>query len=172
MVGFITEIQKFGNKGEKTGWTYIEIPEAIALQLKPGNRQTFRVRGRLDRWSFKGLSLMPMGDGSFILPINSTIRKKIKKIHGAMLEVVMEEDPVPPELNEDLLACLEDAPEAKLFFDTLTPGHQRYFSNWIESAKTEPTKVKRLAQCINGLERKLDFGGLLRQLREQRNERH
>ena len=35
MIQFTTTIHKFGVKGEKTGWTYIEIPADLAQQLKP-----------------------------------------------------------------------------------------------------------------------------------------
>ena len=39
MVHFITTILKFDKQGEKTGWTYIEIPADIAEQLKPNNKK-------------------------------------------------------------------------------------------------------------------------------------
>ena len=32
--------------GEKTGWSYIEIPAAIAQQLKPNYKKSFRVKGK------------------------------------------------------------------------------------------------------------------------------
>jgi hypothetical protein len=34
MVEFTTTIKKFDKQGDKTGWTYIEIPATIALKLK------------------------------------------------------------------------------------------------------------------------------------------
>lgn len=43
-----TLILRFGNMGEKTGWTYIEVPADIAGQIMPGQRKSFRVKGRLD----------------------------------------------------------------------------------------------------------------------------
>lgn len=33
MVTFKAMLQKFGSKGEKTGWTYIDIPKKIAQNL-------------------------------------------------------------------------------------------------------------------------------------------
>lgn len=45
MIKYNTIILKFGTKGEKTGWTYIEIPADIAKKLKPGFKQSFRVKG-------------------------------------------------------------------------------------------------------------------------------
>ncbi|MDB5246011.1 MAG: hypothetical protein JWQ40_405 [Segetibacter sp.] len=33
MVEFTTTIKRFAQQGEKTGWTYIDVPEAIAQKL-------------------------------------------------------------------------------------------------------------------------------------------
>jgi uncharacterized protein YdeI (YjbR/CyaY-like superfamily) len=67
-----------------------------------------------------------------------------------------------------LMTCLADEPEALTFFNQLTNGHQNYFTKWIESAKTEPTKAKRIAQTITALYRKQDFGEMLRSLKKER----
>ncbi len=79
MVCFSTIIKKFEEKGEKTGWTYIDIQAGIAQQLIPNNKKAFRVKGKLDEYIFEGISLVPMGGGDFIMPINATIRKNIRK---------------------------------------------------------------------------------------------
>ena len=42
MVCFSTIIKKFEEKGEKTGWTYIDIQAGIAQQLIPNNKKAFR----------------------------------------------------------------------------------------------------------------------------------
>jgi hypothetical protein len=36
MVDFTTIILQFAEQGEKTGWTYIEIPADVAQEMKPG----------------------------------------------------------------------------------------------------------------------------------------
>ena len=71
MITFNATIKKFGHQGEKTGWTYIEIPEAIAQQLMPDNKKSFRVKGKLDEYTFEGRSLVPTGGGDFILALNA-----------------------------------------------------------------------------------------------------
>lgn len=43
-VQFTTTIHKFDKQGEKTGWTYFEIPADLAQKLKPGNKKSFRVK--------------------------------------------------------------------------------------------------------------------------------
>ena len=84
-----------------------------------------------------------------------------------MLQVQLLEDKSPRLLSPALMECLSDEPQALAFFNTLAPSHQRYFSVWIEGAKTEATKTKRIAQAVNGLARKLSYGELLRSLREK-----
>ena len=162
MLQFKTLIKKFGDKGEKTGWTYIEMPAAIAEELKPNNKRSFRVKGSLDDYAFEGLALIPMGEGNFILALNEAIRKKIGKRKGGTLKVKIEVDTSPVKLNAELLVCLADEPAGLSFFNGLTPGHRKYFSNWIDSAKTDATKTKRIAQTINALSNHLDYGQMIR----------
>ncbi len=54
MVTFKAEIEKFEQMGEKTGWTYIFIPQAIAHQIKPDCRKSFRVKGKLRPGGYSG----------------------------------------------------------------------------------------------------------------------
>jgi hypothetical protein len=162
MVKFSTILEKFGQQGEKTGWTYIKIPANIANQLKTGCRQSFRVKGKLDGLQVECLALIPMGDGDFILPLNAEFRKKLGKRKGDSLMLSLQEDKQPYQICKDLLVCLEDDPVALKFFNQLPGSHQRYFSKWIESAKSEPTKEKRIAMAINALGRGWGYGEMIR----------
>ena len=168
MLQFTTTILKFAKQGEKTGWTYIEIPADIVQQLKPGNKKSFRVKGKLDNYSFKAVALLPMGDGNFIMPINATVRKSIGKHHGTLLHVQLEEDTAPVLLNAELIECLRDEPDAINFFKSLPKSHQNYFSKWIESAKTEPTKAKRIAQTVTAMLRGQGFSQMIRSFKEHK----
>lgn len=151
MVSFTTSLLQFAEQGEKTGWTYIEIPADLAQKMKPGNKKSFRVKGKLDSFSIKAAAIMPMGGGRFILPVNAEMRKGIGKRKGAMVKVQLQEDKAEIPISADLQACLKDDPDAQAGFSKLSKGHQRYFSNWIESAKTEATKTKRLTQAMIAL---------------------
>jgi hypothetical protein len=79
VIQFTATIKRFQQQAEKTGWTYIKIPAALAGKLMPGNRKGFRVKGYLDDYAFNSISLLPMGGGDFILTLNGTVRKKIRK---------------------------------------------------------------------------------------------
>ena len=170
MLRFSTTIHQFAQQGEKTGWTYIEIPADIAQKLKPGNKKSFRVKGKLDHYSFNGIALLPIGGGRFIMAINAAMRKGVGKRKGAMLKVQIETDDKPYKLNVELVACLSDEPQALAFFKSLPQSHQNYFSKWIESAKTETTKTKRIAQTVTALSKKQGYGEMLRALKKEKEQ--
>ena len=149
--------------GEKTGWSYIEVPAVLAEKLKKGNKRSFRVKGKLDSHPVKGVALLPMGGGSFIMALNAEMRKAISKKKGAMIKVKLTEDKEEFQFNKDLLACIEDEPGAKQFWEKLPPSHQRYYSKWIDSAKGIDTKVKRIAMAVEGMARGLSYGEMIRE---------
>ncbi len=171
MLSFTTSLLKFGDKGEKTSWTYIDIPVGISQTLNPDTRTAYRVKGQLDRYVLRAVALLPMGEGSFIMPINAEMRRAIRKEAGATVTVQLERDEGPLPLSPDLLDCLADAPEAQTYFNTLTKGHQLYFSNWIEEAKTTATKASRIAKAVQGLAMGLDYGAMIRYHKHQNRER-
>jgi hypothetical protein len=162
MITFETEILKFGQMGEKTGWSYIEIPEAIAEQLSAGNKKSFRVKGAIDNLKIKQVALLPMGDGNFIMPLNAFMRKGIRKNKGAIVKVSLLADHSPLKICDELLQCLQEEPDAKTFFESLPPSHQHYYSKWIESAKTDATKTKRIAQALNAFVKHQSYSEMMR----------
>lgn len=171
MIKFTAPVLKFDEQGEKTGWTYFVIPAELAQQLKPGNKKSFRVKGKLDTYAIKQVALMPMGDGDFIMPLNAAMRKGTGKRKGAILHVQLQVDESAIEISPDLLACLEDEPKAKAFFDALGKAEQNYYSRWIESAKTEPTKAKRIAMSLNGFLKGMGYAQMIRAAKQDKQER-
>lgn len=170
MIQLTAMMKRFASQGEKTGWTYIEVPADLAQKLKPGNRKEFKVKGKIDKHTINRVSLLPMGDGSFIMPVNAGMRKAIGKRHGAMVKVQLTEDKSEFVFNSDLVECLNDEPVASDFFKTLPGSHQRYFSKWIDSAKTAQTKAKRIAQTVNALAKKQGYPEMLRALKKEKDD--
>lgn len=168
MIKFTAPILKFDEQGEKTGWTYFVIPAELAQQLKPGNKKSFRVKGKLDNHVIKQVALLPMGEGDFIMPLNAAMRKGTGKRKGASLQVQLQVDDSPLLLSPDLLACLEDEPKAKAFFESLGKSEQNYYSKWIESAKTEPTKAKRIAMSLNGFLKGMGYAQMIRASKQEK----
>jgi len=168
MVKFSAEIKKFGSQGEKTGWNYIVVPAAATKKLNPGVKKSYRVKGKLDEYEIAKTALVPMGGGEFILAINAAMRKATGKRFGATLKVQLELDSTPILPPAELIECMADEPEALKHFNSLPQGHRNYFTKWIESAKTDATKAKRIALVIKTMVRKMDFGAMLREERDER----
>ena len=168
MVEFTTIILQFADQGEKTGWTYIEVPADIAQQMNPGNKKSFRVRGMLDGFAVAGMALMPMGGGNFIMALKAEVRKGIRKSAGAMLQAKLEVDTdykveIPAELQE----CFDFEPDALEFYNSLPKSHREYFLKWINDAKTPETRAKRIVNTVNAMLRKWGYNVMIREMRKK-----
>jgi len=67
------------------------------------------------------------------------------------------------------MACMNDEPAAIKYFNSLPKSHQNYISNWIRSAKTEPTKTKRIAMAVSALSRNMGFVEMLREQKAKKD---
>ncbi len=167
MIEFTTIILQFAEQGEKTGWSYIEIPADVAQQMKPGNKKSFRVRGMLDAFPVSGMALMPMGEGNFIMALKADVRKGIHKNAGAMLQVKLEEDKdFKVEMPDDLKECFDFEPDSWDFFNSLPKSHREYFIKWINEAKTGETRAKRVVNTVNAMLRQWRYNVMLREMRK------
>ncbi len=161
------ELQRYERNGEKTGWTFIEIPQDIAVQMS-SDRRGFRVKGKMDDYVYKQVALVPIKGGNFILPINAQMRKATGKKDGDRLMLEMSLDPSEIPLSEDLLTALASDLDSISLFESLTPSHQQYFSKWFESAKTMPTKSDRIAKCLFAMQYKMDYGQMIRHFKKEK----
>jgi uncharacterized protein YdeI (YjbR/CyaY-like superfamily) len=91
---------------------------------------------------------MPSGKGTLMLFVKSEIRKKIKKQAGDYVHIILYPDKEPLEVPEEFRLCLQDDTEASQFFNSLNENEQHQYIKWIYSAKTEQTKVDRIAKTI------------------------
>jgi hypothetical protein len=163
MINYTAIIHQFAEKGEKTGWTYLDIPAHIAHEIKPDCKISFRVKGKLDTINIEGIALVSMGEGDFILPIKKDLKKKIGKSNGAPVSISIEEDKdFKYEIPVDLATCFDDVDGTLDYFLSRPKSHQNYFIRWIGEAKTESTRVKRLIMTVNAMIEKLDYGEMIR----------
>lgn len=139
-------LEKFPGKG---GWTYAAIPEI--LQDKHSHFGWVKVKGSIDDFEFRNYNLMPMGNGQLFLPVRAEIRKKIGKKAGDWVNVILFSDNGPAEIPEEFIVCLLEDPVAHKAFISLSDGQQKKFIDWIYSAKTDDTKVERMAETMNRL---------------------
>jgi len=139
-------LEKYPGKG---GWTFARIDEIP--QDKRAHFGWVKVRGTIDGFAIRKYHLMPMGDGKLFLAVKSEIRKKIGKQAGDTVHVVLYPDNEPLEVPEEMLLCIQDEPKAWKFFKSLSESEQKFYVQWVYSAKKEDTKINRLAQTVNRL---------------------
>jgi hypothetical protein len=162
MINFNSRLLRFEQQGEKTGWTFIEVPLDVSESLNPGVKKSYRVKGSLDHYKIKGVAMIPMGAGVFIIPINASMRKGIAKKEGATILVSLSLDTEVYPLNPSMLNCIQEYPIALNAFNKMPRSHQNYYSKWIDSAKTATTQEKRLVQMILALEQGLSYAEMIR----------
>jgi hypothetical protein len=136
----------------------------------PGEKRSFRVKGKIDSLTISQVALVPMGGGDFILAVNAGMRKFLKKRSGHEVSVQLEVDKkeLPP--PKEFVECLKDEPGAYENYFALPKSHQHYFTRWITSAKTTPTKAKRIAQAVNGLAAGKTFADVIRAIKQNRQD--
>ena len=139
-------LQKFPGKG---GWTFTVIPEILPDKHSPFG--WVKVKGSIDGYEIKNYHLLPTvkGDNRLFLAVKADIRKAIKKQAGDYVRIILYKDNTPLEIPEELIICLTEEPGAYEKFQQLTEGEQRASIDWIYAAKTDETKVKRIAATID-----------------------
>ncbi len=146
-------LEKFSGKG---GWTYVSLPE-----IKPDRSVPFgwvKVRGSIDDYELKHYKLMPKGNGEMFLPVRSEIREKIRKEAGDHVSVRLFLDRSDYVVPKEVLDCFENEPKALLnTFLAFSDSEKKAYIDWVLSANTDETKVKRISQMMSRLERGLKF---------------
>ena len=165
MPQFTATIYKYGKKGEKTGWTFVEIPSDVIAQLKLKNRREFKIKGIIDDVKISRLVCYPVKNGNFIIALNAELRKKLKKKEGNEVIIKFALDKSAALTSPELLNCLEEESAAKKQFESLPVSHQNYFHRYVYSAKGSDTKTGRIVNVINAMYKKQNFGEMLRGLK-------
>jgi hypothetical protein len=143
-------LQKIPGKG---GWTHINVPAPAVLPKGPfGN---LRVRGKIDNYTFSGLSIWSTKKSSLLFfPVNANIRSAIAKKAGDEVKVLFYLDEDEIELPRDFCEILEDDKVAMKKFRSLPKSRQRFIITTIESAKNAHTRIKRMAAVLQALDKK------------------
>ena len=144
---FVATIQDAGSGG-----AYVEIPfdvESVFGSKRP------KVKAMIDGVSYRG-TLVRMGTDCHLLLILKSTREQIGKTFGDEVEITLEEDTElrTVEAPADLMQALKSEPEAKTLFEKLSFTHQKEYVNWIEEAKKNETRQRRVTKTIEMLKQK------------------
>lgn len=117
-------------------------------------------------------ALIPRGEGVFIIHLNKARVKKLKLKIGDQVQVSIKKDhseyglPVPEEFTE----VLEQDPDAKVFWEKLTPGKQRTLLYIVAQPKSSELRIGRALAIAGHLvanNGKINFRALNDDLRNQ-----
>jgi len=149
----VSEKRKFLARIEsgRGGGAFVTVPFDVE---KVFGAKRVKVKALIDGQPYRG-SLVRMGGPAHILGVLKDIRARIGKDIGDV-EVVIEldEEPRTVEVPPDLQKALAADAAARDRFDRLSYTHQREYVRWIEEAKREETRAKRIARTIEMLRKK------------------
>jgi hypothetical protein len=124
------------------GGAFVTIPFDVE---KSFGKKKPKIKATIEGEPYRG-TLVRMGGPHHVLIILKEIRAKIGKGFGDEVEIELEEDldPRQVEVPPDLLNSLEADPLALELFNRLSYTHQREYIRWINEAKREQTRLERI----------------------------
>ena len=114
-------------------------------------RRRFPVVATVNGYTWR-TSVARMG-GEFLVGLNREVREGAAVATGDTVDVALELDTAPREVEvpHALATALEGDPEARAAFDGLAFTHRKEFARWIEEAKREETRERRVGQALQML---------------------
>ncbi|MEV0350632.1 YdeI/OmpD-associated family protein [Nonomuraea sp. NPDC050680] len=134
--------------GGKTA-TGIEVPAEVVEGLGGSRRPAVSVT--INGYGYRS-TVAPMG-GRYMLPLSAENRQGAGVAAGDEVEVTLELDTAPREVTvpADLAAALDEAPEAKRFFEGLSYSRKLRCVLQVEGAKKAETRQRRVADTVTRL---------------------
>lgn len=111
----------------------------------------FPVRATVNGYSWR-TSVARMG-GEFVVGLSRAVREGAGVAAGERVDVelVLDSDPREVEVPQPLTDALDADPAARAAFDALAYTHRKEFARWIEEAKREETRARRVGQALEML---------------------
>jgi hypothetical protein len=125
----------------------VVLDEEQVAQIGEGAKR-FPVRATVNGYTWR-TSVARMG-GEFLLGLNREVRQGAGAEAGDTVEVEIELDDVPREVDvpEALASALAADPAAKQAFDSLAYTHRKEYARWIAEAKRDETRERRVGEAL------------------------
>jgi hypothetical protein len=106
------------------------------------------VRATVNGYTFR-TTLFTMG-GRALLGLNREVRQAARVEAGqeVSVELARDDEPRTVEVPSDLAAALEEDPTVRETFDGLSYTHRKEYVRWVEDAKRDETRTRRIAKSI------------------------
>lgn len=127
---------------------FIEFP--FDVQEVFGKKGRIKVRALFDGKVLYRGSLVNMGSKCYVLGMTKDIRKQLNKTFGDQVQVEIEADMEEREVAvpDDVALLLNKNPKAKEYYEGLSLTDRKEYMRWIETAKKQETREKRLTLFI------------------------
>jgi hypothetical protein len=130
--------------------TYVAVPGEVADAL--GLKGRPKIRAVIAGHPYRG-SLMPMGDGTFVLGVLKAIQEAEGLKRGDTIAVELEIDTAPRVIEPpaELARALARDKGAKAAWEKLSYTNQRELARSLDEAKRPETRERRLAAALSKL---------------------
>jgi len=131
------------------GGAYVEVPFDVEKEF--GSRRP-KIKALIEGLPYRG-TLVRMGTECHLLLILKSIREQSGKTFGDEINVTVELDTEPREIQlpPDLAQALKQEKTASSFFEDLSYTHKREYVNYILEARQAETRLKRVAKVLEML---------------------
>jgi Bacteriocin-protection, YdeI or OmpD-Associated/Domain of unknown function (DUF1905) len=128
------------------GGAFVEVPFDVEQAF--GSKRP-KIKATIEGVSYRG-TLVRMGGPNHILIILKDIREQAGKTFEDEVHVTVEADEAPRvvAVPKELAAAFKKDKEAKALFDKLSYTHQKEYVTWIEAAKKDETRQRRIAKTL------------------------
>lgn len=129
--------------------TGIEVPSTVVEGLGAGKRPAVRVT--INGFTYRS-TIASMG-GRFMVGVSADNRAGANVAGGDVVDVDIELDTAPREVDvpPDLAAALKKDAKARKTFDALSYSNKSWHVQSINGAKTDETRVRRIAKSVAAL---------------------
>lgn len=149
-IRFKAKLLRPAKSGEDDSWSFLILPRAASEKLPRRGRTT--VEGTINDHPFQA-TLEPDGQLSHWLRVDKKLRETCQVNAGEMvtLEITPVKQEPEPEVPADLLEALIASPKAKAVWDETTTIARVDWIHWIETAKQEKTRKRRIDNACDML---------------------
>jgi len=136
-------------QGDKTA-TGIRVPDDVIAALGPSRRPPAQVT--VNGYTYR--TTVAVMNGAFMFGVSADVRTNAGVAGGdeVDVEIVLDTEPREVSVPADLQTALDADPEANRFFQSLSYSHKSAYVIWIESAKKDETRQRRIPEAIRMLQ--------------------
>jgi len=133
--------------GPNGAWTRMHIPFDVPATY--GSKGRVSVRGSINGFQFQS-SIFPDGDGGFHMLVNKEMQQGAKAQPGDVVEVIMQMDTDERTVSvpKDFEKALKLNKQTQANFAKMTSSARREFAEWIDSAKQQQTRERRIEKAV------------------------